>query len=454
MRIAHVITRMIIGGAQENTLLNCLDLIDDFGDDVLLICGPSLGREGSLLEQVGLADRVGAADIGGQDITEAGECGGEGRAGRSESEATASGNSSAMRLATQVAAGRLPVRVIDPLRRNIHPWRDWRAARQLRDVLRTFSPDVVHTHSAKGGLLGRKVGWDLRVPAVIHTVHGAPFHDYQSAAARQFFIRCERWAASRCHRMISVADAMTDLMVDARVAPREKFTTILSGMNVQPFLDADQHRQSVREQYGFTDEHVVIGKVARLFHLKGHEDLVAAAASVVAAQPNVRFLLVGDGILREPLQRQIDALGMNRHFVFAGLVPPTRVPELIGGMDLLVHTSYREGLARALPQALLAGKPVISYDIDGAREVTIDDQTGYLIPAGDLAMLSQRMAQLASDADLRRRLGRAGRSRFAEPFAHATMSRKIREVYQACVAGIRRGPCRDSARPVNEPTRM
>lgn len=380
VRVAHVITRMIIGGAQENTLLNCLDLMREYGDDVLLITGPALGPEGDLLSQ-----------------------------GR---------------------AGELPVCLLPNLRRAIHPYRDWRASSEIRAALRAFRPDVVHTHSAKGGLLGRHVAWGLRVPAVVHTVHGAPFHDYQSAAAREFFRRCERWAAKRCHRMISVADAMTDLMVGAGVAQREKFVTIYSGMDVEPFAKAREHRQRIRDQYGFRDDDVVIGKIARLFHLKGHEDLIQAAQQVVRQQPNVRFLLVGDGILRDPLVDRIAQLGLSEHFVLSGLVPPTEVPAMIGAMDALVHTSYREGLARALPQALIAGIPVVSYDVDGAREVTISGETGFLVAPGDTESLAEALIQIASDPRQRQEMGREGQRRFTDQFRHQTMTRRIRQLYE------------------------
>ena len=374
---------MIIGGAQENTLLNCLDLIRQYNDDVVLITGPSLGPEGDLLSQ-----------------------------GR---------------------AGELDVRRLDSLRRSIHP-RDWHAAKDIRDVIRQFNPDVVHTHSAKGGLLGRYVAWDEGVDAVIHSVHGAPFHPFQSFAAREFFRRCEQWAGKRCHHMISVADAMTDLMVQANVAAREKFTTIHSGMDVEPFLLANEHRESVRAKFGFEEQHIVIGKIARLFHLKGHDDLVTAATQVIAAEPNVRFLLVGDGILRSSLQQRIDSLGISDHFVFAGLVAPAEVPPLIGAMDALAHTSYREGLARALPQSLIAGRPVVSYDVDGAREVTITGQTGFLVPPQDTDALARSLITLASDREMRDRMGREGQRRFTDQFRHQTMTRKIRDLYQQVLA--------------------
>jgi glycosyltransferase involved in cell wall biosynthesis len=384
MRIAHLITRMIVGGAQENTLFNCLDLMHDFGDEVLLITGPTSGPEGRLL--------------------------GQGR------------------------ADGLPVQTIDSLRRELNPVQDLRALQHIKNEIIHFKPDVVHTHSAKAGVLGRAAAWSLNVPAVIHTVHGAPFHPYQSIVARKLYQACEKWAARRCHHMISVADAMTDLMVKGGVAPREKFTTIYSGMDVQPFLDSEQHRDAMRRQLRFDANHVVIGKIARLFELKGHEYLIAAAKEVVQVQPNVRFLLVGDGILRASLSSQIERLGLTKFFHFTGLVPPEEIPRYLSAMDMLVHTSLREGLARTLPQALIAAKPVISYDIDGAREVCLDNQTGILLPPKSIEPLAEAMIRLASQPSLRNDWGRAGRARFSERFEHRFMTARVREVYGSVLA--------------------
>ncbi len=380
MRVAHIITRMIIGGAQENTLYNCLDLMNDYSDDVLLLTGPALGPEGRLLEQ-----------------------------GR---------------------AGGLKVEMVDSLRRAIDPVRDFLAYRELAKRIRQFAPDVVHTHSAKAGFLGRMAGWRCRVPAVIHTVHGAPFHPYQNAWARRSFILLERWAANRCHHMISVANAMTDLMVDAKVAPREKFTTIYSGMDVEPFWNSGALRAEARTALGISPKTVVFGKIARLFHLKGHEYLIEAARRLLDVNPNCVFLLVGDGILRQQLDSEIRRLGMDQQFIFTGLVPPERIPYFLSAMDALVHTSLREGLARTLPQALIAGKPVISYDVDGAREVVLPNETGFLLEPKSVQPLADAMLALASDAGLRERLGQGGRARFTDQFRHQTMTKQIRNLYQ------------------------
>ncbi len=380
MRIAHIITRMIIGGAQENTLLCCRDLVELFGDEALLITGPALGPEGDLLAG---ADRL-----------------------------------------------PFPVQLVPDLVRPIHPWHDLRAYRAVRQLLRTFRPDVVHTHSAKAGWLGRLAASSLEVPVIVHTVHGAPFHPYQSAVAREFFRRCERFAARRCHHLVSVADAMTDQLVAAGVAPRGKFTTVYSGMDVAPFLDAERQRVATRAALGLAQSHVVVGKIARLFHLKGHADVIEAARAVVDQCPDVRFLFVGDGILRPALEAQLDAAGLTPYVRFTGLVPPGRIPSLLGAMDLLVHASLREGLARALPQALIAGRPVVSYDVDGAREVVCDDETGYLVPPRNVPGLAAALIRLAQQPALRARLGATGRARWSERFRHETMTRQLRALYE------------------------
>ncbi len=386
MRIAHIITRMIVGGAQENTLLNCMDLINEYQDDVLLITGPALGPEGNLLE-------------------------------------------------TNKGAEALPTELVPMLRRSIHPWRDWSSYRQIKQTLHEFQPDVVHTHSAKGGVIGRMVATSLNVPAIVHTVHGAPFHPYQGRGAREVFRRCEKYAAGKCHRLVSVADAMTDLMVDADVAPREKFQTVYSGMDVEPFLAANDRRDETRKRLGFDESDVVVGKVARLFHLKGHEFLIEAAEQVIDKNPNAKFLLVGDGILKSRYEEQLVEKGIREHFVFTGLVPPSEIPDLMGAMDLLVHTSLREGLARTLPQALISGKPIVSFDVDGAREVCISNETGFLIPPKEIKPLAKAIDTLVSDPNLCRALGGEGRRRFTDRFRHQTMTRQLREIYEQILSG-------------------
>lgn len=379
MKIVHVITRLIIGGAQENTLLTVEDQHRDYEDDVTLVSGPGLGPEGSLEER---------AHGGGFDF-----------------------------------------RIIPQMGRSIRPWSDWTSYRQIIDILRETRPEIVHTHSSKAGIMGRAAAAKLKIP-VVHTIHGAAFHYGQSSLAHWNYRRAEKWAAQRCDHFISVCDAMTDQYVAAQIAEPDQFTTVYSGMDVEPFLNANESRDELRRRFGFTADHVVVGKVARLFPLKGHEHIVAAAPQIVDRNPNVRFLLVGDGILRPEFERQIAELGLTEHFVFTGLVPPDEVAGLIGAMDIVVHTSRWEGLARVLPQGLIAGKPVISFDIDGAREVVKPGETGYLVPAGTTDGLTEAVSELAGNAQLRDQMGTTGRDRFTDQFRHQTMTKRIREVYE------------------------
>ena len=178
----------------------------------------------------------------------------------------------------------------------------------------------------------------------------------------------------------------------------------------------------------------VVGKIARLFPLKGHDQLMDAAPEIVKRVPNVRFFLIGDGMLLEHMEKRAREYGILENFVFAGLIERTRIPEMISAMDVVVHTSLREGLARVLPQSLAMGKPCVSFDIDGAPEVVIDDYTGYLVKAFDSEGLADRIAQLLKDDDLRKEMGENGRRHVDPNFRTEKMVADISEVYQMLLA--------------------
>jgi glycosyltransferase involved in cell wall biosynthesis len=204
---------------------------------------------------------------------------------------------------------------------------------------------------------------------------------------------------------------------------------VYSGMNADAFLDPPRPRADVRRELGLGDDEIAFATVARLFELKGHDDIVAVAATVLASNPKVRFVWIGDGILRDNLIAELDRRGIRNAFILTGLVPPDRIPELLGAVDAVIHPSLREGLARVLPQALLVGRPVISYDIDGAREVVLPE-TGILLKPRDLDGLRQAILTLAASSETRAAMGREGRSRFGEQFRHETMTRQLRSLYE------------------------
>lgn len=380
MKTAHIITRLIIGGAQENTLFNVDDQHHIHGDEVCLITGPGLGPEGTLEERA-----------------------------RSRG---------------------LDLRLLPEMQRSLHPWRDWKCYLALKRMLRDYKPDIVHTHSSKAGILGRRAAFVLGIPCV-HSIHGAAFHYGQPKILFHAYRLAEKLAAPWCQHFITVCDAMSQQYLDAGIGTQDKYTTVYSGMDVDNFLKPPRSRETVRREFGISDDEVVVGKIARLFNLKGHEYLIEAAPTIVAKAPNVRFLLVGDGILQASLQQRIAELGLSERFIFAGLIPPDEVTSFIHAMDVVAHTSVWEGLARVLPQALIGGKPIVSYNIDGAPEVCLNNETGFLVPPRSIDELAEAIGRLAADENLRQRLGNNGRERFTDQFRHEFMTERIREVYQS-----------------------
>jgi glycosyltransferase involved in cell wall biosynthesis len=379
MKIVHIITRLIVGGAQENTLLSC-EGQHDLGHDVTLITGPPIGPEGSLLER---AQRYGYS-----------------------------------------------VRVIDAMRRSILPGKDFRTFQQLVRHLRGISPDIVHTHSSKAGILGRWAAHFAGARAVIHTIHGLAFTASTSPLVNEAYKMLERHAAPLTTRIVGVADSMRDQSLAARIGERSQYVTVYSGMRTTPFLQPPVPRDVVRQHFGLRDDHVAVGTIARLFHLKGHEDLLDIAPRLCRQFPNLRFLWVGDGLLRPQFEARIAALGLADRFILTGLVPPERIPELTNAMDILAHPSRREGLARALPQGSLAGKPVITYDIDGAREGVIDGRTGFVHPPFDKEKLAGSIEALLADPSLRHSMGEAGREFALGRFDARVMVAALEGVYR------------------------
>ncbi|MFP3938579.1 MAG: glycosyltransferase family 4 protein, partial [Phycisphaerae bacterium] len=376
MRICHVITRLILGGAQENTVLTCEGL-HDRGHDVTLITGPPLGPEGELM--------------------------------------------------SRAEAGGYRVEVIDSLRREIHPFRDARAGRRLRELLTELSPDILHTHSSKAGILARKAAEALGGMKVVHTVHGLAFHSYERWWRNRLYIALERRAAKRSDAIISVADAMTHEALAAGVGTPDQYTTIYSGMEVEPYLNRPREADEFRSALDLPDDAVLVTQVSRLAELKGHDLLLSAAEQV--EDDRVHFCLVGDGRLRKDIEAEIARKDLTDRFHLTGLLPPDQIPAVMHATDILVHCSLREGLARTLPQAMLTGTPVVSFDIAGAREVVSAD-TGILLPPNDVEGLRLAIETLTEAPQLRERLGSAGRELCREMFDHRRMVEQIQGVYR------------------------
>ena len=383
VRVLHVITRLIVGGAQENTLLSVegLDRLPDY--EVTLVTGVDNGPEGDLLERA--------------------------------------------RRTTRLV-------ILPELGRSINPLSDVAAFYKLYRLIRTGRYHIVHTHSSKAGVLGRLAATLAGTPIVVHTLHSLVFHDYQPWLVNRLWWVVKKLCAPLTDHFISVSSVISQKAIAAGIARPEKFTTIYSGMELDWFLDSKVDPAAVRREFGIAEDAPVVGKIARLFSLKGHDQLLDAAPEIVRRHPNVRFFLIGDGLLYEHLRSRAREAAILDNFVFAGLIPRERIPEMIAAMDVVVHTSLREGLARVLPQALAMGKPCVSFDLDGAPEVVIPGETGFLVQPGDVQELADAISELLANPQLRARMGEAGRHRVDPAFRAETMVEQIASVYQSLLS--------------------
>lgn len=379
IRVLHIITRMIVGGAQENTLLSVegLDAMPEYYVD--FISGIDQGREGELLTRA--------------------------------------------RETTNLI-------IVDELGRSIKPWSDAVALWKLYRLIKKGKYHIVHTHSSKAGVLGRIAAYFAGTPLIVHTLHSLVFHDYQPWIVNRTWWLIKKICAPMTDFYISVSAIIVKKALAAGISKPEKYRTIYSGMELDWFLNAKFDSAKVREEFGIPQDAPVVGKIARLFPLKGHDELMDAAPEIVKRIPNVRFFLIGDGILLEHLQERAKEYGILENFVFAGLINRERIPEMISAMDVVVHTSLREGLARVLPQSLAMGKPCVSFDIDGAPEVVIDDYTGYLVEAYDSVGLAEKISKILGDDDLRKKMGENGKIHVDPNFRTEKMVADIAEVYQ------------------------
>ncbi len=417
LTILHISTRLILGGSQENTVLSCMGQ-SRLGHEVHLAYGPIFGPEGSHKETI---ERFNARVRDGLE--------GE--------------------LATEVGMHELPHMV-----REINLWKDhFCFHRDLKGLMKELEPDVVHTHSSKAGILGRWAAWVYMKKAgksgkrvcVIHTIHGPPFMPIEGSVINKakvgfknwIYTIAERFAAKRCHVIASVADAMTDQFLTRKIGKEDQYVTVRSGMNVEEYLHPlpNEDRESMRRELEFRDSDFVIGTVARLAQHKGHDDILDGLGDDLKKNPNWKLLWVGDGWWTDRLMGRVREMGLENQVVHTGLVPQVRVAAMMRAMDVLLHPSYREGLPRTVPQALLCGVPVIASDTDGTPEVCIDARvdpehgTGLLVGVGDPDGIKEAVRWMHDRPEDRMLIGAMGREMCRRMFSTERMIETLEEVY-------------------------
>jgi glycosyltransferase involved in cell wall biosynthesis len=375
LRVLHVITRMMVGGAQENTLLSCA-LIDPTLYPSTLLTGPETGLEGSLHEE---------------------------------------------------AAARGVQVIVEPnLVRRISPWHDFLATLRLRRVMRTGRYDIVHTHSSKAGILGRLAARWAGVPVIVHTAHGWGFNDEQPWYVYWLYVVLERVCAPFTGALVVVGAPNRDKGLKLGIGRPDQYRLIRSGIEVQAFRDVRTTRDEARRRLGLPADAFVIGSVGRLEGQKAPLDLLAAFAPVAAEHPEAHLVYVGEGSWRGELEAAIARAGLSGRVHLAGL--RRDVPELLRAFDVFALASRWEGLPRVFPQAMAAGLPIVATRVDGAPDAVTPGENGWLVDVGDTAAMAKVLRALADDPAMARRMGAAGRARVDE-FSVERMVDALAELY-------------------------
>jgi glycosyltransferase involved in cell wall biosynthesis len=358
VHVAHLITLLELGGAQDNTLYTVAHLRAPFRP--ALICGA-----GGMLDDE-------ARSLPG-----------------------------------------IPVHFVPSLGRSIRPLRDLRALLALVRILRRMRPAIVHTHSSKAGILGRLAARLTGVPVVVHSIHGYGFHDGQPRVLRALLIAAERLAARCTTRFVAVSRANLQRGIEIGLFPAERAALIRSGIHLAEFDAAGRDPEirrgaALRREIGAPEGAPLVGMVACLKPQKDPLAFVEAAARVRREVPETRFLLVGDGALRDVVRRRAARLGLGDRLHLLGW--RRDVPRIVAALDVLVLTSLWEGLPRVVPEAIAASVPIVATLADGTADLLRDGVTGLAAPLGDVAGIAERIVRLLRDPALGRDLAARARA--------------------------------------------
>lgn len=377
IRILRVITRLNIGGPAIHAILLTRDLNDGVRFTSTLVTGTPGEREGDMAD---LALRNGVTPI------------------------------------TMAALGR-----------EISPLDDLAALARMVKLVRQIRPDVVHTHMAKAGTVGRIAAQMCGVPLIVHTYHGHVFHSYFGRRKTQVFLTIERALALRTHRLVTVGDSQRAEIASYGIAPPAKLEPIRLGLELRPFLEAETHRGDLRRELGIGHSTRLIGIVARLAPIKAHEDFFAAAQLVQQAQPDVSFLVIGDGERRAELEALVRRLSLTDHVRFLGW--RRDMPRIYADLDVVALTSRNEGSPVSLIEALAAARPVVSTAVGGVPEVVLDGETGLTVPVSQPRALAEGIVRLLRDPVEAELLAHAGRRHVYPRYDSSRLVEDMRSLY-------------------------
>ncbi|HXN77971.1 MAG TPA: glycosyltransferase [Candidatus Dormibacteraeota bacterium] len=316
------------------------------------------------------------------------------------------------------------------------------ALRELQGELRKAEFDIVHTHSAKAGVLGRLAAYRVGVPAIVHTFHGFPFHDFQFAPRRAAYIAIERRLGRITDQFLAVGGAVAAQAISLRITPAERVRTIASAIEVNILPTSPSNRAAARRLMGVPEGARVVGTVGRLAPQKAPQDMVAAIESM--GRPDVFCVWVGDGPMRQEIARLIERRRMSKQFLLLG--ERTDVAALLPGFDIFALASHYEGLPCSIVEAMTCGVPVVATAVNAVPEVVVPGRTGLLVPPAAPALLGKAMAYLLDHPAEGSRMSLAARTQLGDRFHPEVLGRDLAEIYELALT--------NSARLVRNPLRL
>lgn len=330
--------------------------------------------------------------------------------------------------------------VVPEMKRNINPVNDGKAYQKVKAIIEKYKPDIVHTHAAKSGVIGRKAAEACKVPVIVHTFHGHVFHSYFSKFQTDSFILIERYLAKRSSGIIAISPSQKHELANVyKICPEEKIHIIPLGLDLDN-IQADQDRKRIefRQKYAIQDDEIAIGIVGRIVPIKNHSLFVAAAAKVFhQSGKKVRFVIVGDGDMRPQLESDFAAHQVDyayypespRNATAICISWQADISLVLAGMDIVVLTSHNEGTPLSLIEAQAAAKPVVSTNVGGVADVVLNGKTGFVTEAGNENQLADSILKLIADEELRKKFGVDGREFANSKFSYQRLMRDMSEYY-------------------------
>ena len=301
--------------------------------------------------------------------------------------------------------------------------RDAKALMKLFALIRRERPDIVHTHTAKAGFLGRIAARAAGVRVIVHTYHGHVLHGYYGPVRNWLLRRMERSLGWISSGLIAVSEQVKNDLVDYGIADVEKISVVPLGFNLDPFLNSAVLRGAFKREIRLQPEHQLIGIVGRLFPVKNHRLFLRAAALVSSQVPMARFVIIGDGILRASLEQQARELGVSERVLFTGL--RRSLPRIYADLDVLAVSSDNEGTPVSAIEAIASGCPVVATRVGGLPDLIKDHKTGLLVPPRDADALASAVLDLLHNPPTARELGHNAREFVRRRF---TVERLITDV--------------------------